>query len=110
MSSKDEWDDTREKTVRRRPHLDHKKVGRFLLVLVLTSLVCAPLYHLTREIAGCRVLFGTAGLMSGSFGAGVAAWCGLRFKSRLCDLALLLSIPVLAYWGWVLYRMTQIQK
>jgi hypothetical protein len=88
------------------PHAELKpeEVGRFAVACVVVSLLCATLVVVFPGISWVRGIFGSVGFNAGCWGAGVALWCSIRLRERLCYLASVLSIPNIAVWAWLTYR------
>jgi hypothetical protein len=87
-----------------RTELKPEDVGRFAVGLVLFSLLCATLVVTFPGISWVRGIFGSLGFNAGCCGAGVALWCSVRLRERLCYLASFLSIPNAIAWSYFTYH------
>ena len=79
--------------------LKPKAVGQFAVGCVVGSLLCAALVVIFPGIDG---LFSPFGFIAACIGAGVALWCSIRLREHLCYLALVLSIPNVVVWAWLI--------
>lgn len=84
--------------------LKAEAVGRFALGCVTVSLLCAALVVSFSQVGWVRGVAGSLGFNAGCWGVGVALWCSIRLRERLCYLACLLSLPNVVIWGWFLHR------
>ncbi|MDG3004859.1 hypothetical protein [Paludisphaera mucosa] len=89
---------------RARRAIPHEEVGRWALVCVLSSLLCAGIVVAFHEARWVRGVVGSLGFNAGAWGLGVAFWCSVRLRDRLCYLAAALSVPNVVAWAYVLDR------
>ena len=74
------------------------------LRLVLVAVVLTMLYVPCQRVVFIGGALGIAGLFSSLWGAGIAAWYGVRMKSWRCGLVALASVFPLAFWAWFFYE------
>jgi hypothetical protein len=89
--------------------LKPEAVGRFALGCACFSMICAALVAVFPQVSWMRGISGSLGFNAGCWGAGVAIWCSIRLRERLCYFAAVLSIPNLAFWGWFLIKVIHIK-
>jgi hypothetical protein len=82
----------------------HEAVGRFALGCVVVSLLCGAIVVCFSSVGWVRGVVGSMGFNAGFWGLGVALWCSIRLRERLCHLACVLSVPNVAVWTWLIYR------
>ncbi len=80
-------------------------VGRLALGCVAFSLLCGALVVSFPQVGWVRGSAGSLGFNAGCCGVGVALWCSVRLRERLCFLAAVLSLPNIVLWAWLVHRL-----